>query len=187
VTGRAMPTWLHHLITLLLALVVVTLFWATQAAWGRAEIDDVRYKFGLVGVSSIARADTEFERVQICGWYDEPPLAPFCRAAAGAAGAYQMVRLAPVAAAATVIAFVLAAFAHLRRGSGMTGTPLPPFALAGAAAMLATILLLTLNVGHALDIYTGRPLSMRGSGLSAAWCTVLLLAATAAFGRLSSE
>src|SRR2546430_2239007 len=109
--------WLRRLITLLLALVAVLLFWTSQAAWGRVEVGNVRYKFGLLGVARITVPDSGPERNEPCGWYDEAPVALHCRPAAGAGSAFLLLRLAPVATAIAVVAFVLATFAHLRRGS----------------------------------------------------------------------
>ena len=171
---------MRRLTTLLITLDAVLLLWASQAAWGRLDLRDARYTVGLLGVSRIADADGTTGSPAQCGWYDAPPVAQHCERADGAVLAYRLVRLAPVAAAIAVVAFVLAAFAHIRPESGPTGLGPPTFALASAAAVIACILLLTHNVSRALGVFAGHEVEMRGSGLNAGWLAVLVLLAVAA-------
>jgi hypothetical protein len=180
-----MRTWLRRLTTVLLALVAVLLFWTSQAAWGRLEFPTVTYKFGLLGVSRSTSGDANPERNAQCGWYDAPPVPRHCERAEGAVAAFLLVRLAPVAAALAVVAFVLAAFAHIRPESGPTGLGPPPFAIASATAVIACILLLTRNVNRAVEVLAGHEVEMDGSGLSAAWLAVLLLLAVAVLSPYS--
>lgn len=180
-----MRTWLRRLTTVLIALDAVLLFWASQAAWGRLELPTVTYEFGLLGVSRSISGDASRERYAQCGWYDAPPVPRHCERAEGAVVAYRLVRLAPVAAAIAVVAFVLAAFAHIRPESGPTGLGAPPFAIASVFAVTACILLLTRNVGRAVEVFAGHEVEMDGSGLSAAWLAVLLLLAVAALSPYS--
>ena len=171
---------MRRLTTLLITLDAVLLLWASQAAWGRLDLRDARYTVGLLGVSRIADADGTTGSPAQCGWYDAPPVPQHCERADGAVLAYRLVRLAPVAAAIAVVAFVLAAFAHIRPESGPTGLGPPTFALASAAAVIACILLLTHNVSRALGVFAGHEVEMRGSGLNAGWLAVLVLLAVAA-------
>lgn len=171
---------------MLLALVAVLLFWATQAAWGRVEVATVTYTFGLLGVSRVTSGGASDERFAQCGWYDAPPVPAHCERAKDAVVAYRLVRLAPVAAAIAVVAFVLAAFAHIRPESGPTGLGPPPFAIASATAVTACVLLLTRNVSRAVEVFAGQEVGIHGSGLSAAWLAVLLLLAVAALSPYSA-
>lgn len=180
-----MRTWLRRVTTVLLALAAVLLFWASQAAWGRLELPTVTYKFGLLGVSRSTSGDTSRERYAQCGWYDAPPVPKHCERAEGAVVAYRLVQLAPVAAAIAVVAFVLAAFAHIRPESGPTGLGPSPFAVASAATVTACILFLTRNVARAVEVFAGQEVEIDGSGLRAAWLAVLLLLAVAALSPYS--
>lgn len=180
-----MRVWLYHLITVLLAAVALLMIWSSQASWGRLDAGGDRYKFGLLGVAHITNAEASRERSVSCAWFDAEPVAEHCRRAADGPSAYQLVRTAPVVGAFAEVAFVLAAFAHLRRGKQVSGTGLAPFALTSALAIAATILLLTLNVGNAVEVFQGHDLEMRGSGLTAAWMAFLLLLAAAAMSRYS--
>jgi hypothetical protein len=184
VKGRIPGAWLYHVTTVLLVLTAVFFFWSTQAAWGRLDLGADRYKVGLLGVTRIFNAGSSREGTQRCGWYDAEPLAKHCLPAAEGGGAYRLVRLAPVAAAICEVAFVLAAFAHLRRGSGLTGTGLAPFAVGGAVSLVAGILMMH-NVSRALAIADGRQLEMQGTGLTAAWLTAVLLLSAAALASYS--
>ena len=152
-----MRAWLYHVTTVLLALTALLLFWSTQAAWGRIELGADRYKVGLLGVTRIFNTGSSSEGTERCGWYDAEPVAAHCVPAVDGRGAYRLVRVAPVAAAICEVAFVLAAFAHLRRGSGLTGTGLAPFAVAGAMSLVVSILMMR-NVSRALAIAAGREL-----------------------------
>jgi len=181
-----MRTAMRRLVTVLIALDAVLLFWASQAAWGRLEIGNVRYKFGLLGVALMTDVNTASERVVRCGWYDAPPVPKQCERAEGAVVPYRLVRLAPIAAAIAVVAFVLAAFAHIRPESGPTGLGPPPFAIASASAVIACLLLLTRNVGSAVAVFSGHEVAMGGSGLNAAWLAVLILLAVAALSPYST-
>ena len=178
-----MRAWLYHLITLLLAAVALLLFWSSQAAWGRLDIGRDRYTVGLLGISRITNATTSSARIESCGWFDAEPVAAYCRHADGEASAYRQVRLAPVAGALAEVAFVLAAFAHLRRGRQVSGTGLAPFALASACAVVAALLLLTMNVVRAVAVFAGHDVALRGSALTAAWLAVALLVVAAAMSR----
>jgi hypothetical protein len=181
-----MQGWLYQLTTIVLALTAVLFFWSTQAAWGGIELGADRYKVGLLGVDHIFNVDSAREGNERCGWYDVEPIAAHCRPAPEGEGAYQLVRLAPIAAALCEVAFVLAAFAHLRRGSRVTGTGLAPFAVTSALALIAGIMLLTRNVSNALAIVGAGEFSMGGSGLTAAWMTAALLLAAAALSKYSA-
>jgi hypothetical protein len=181
-----MRTHFRRLVTVLIVLDAILLFWASQAYWGRLEIGNVRYKFGLLGVALMTDVDTSNERIVHCGWYDAPPVAAQCERAEGAVVPYRLVRLAPLAAAIAVVAFVLAAFAHIRPESGPTGLGPPPFAIASASAVIACLLLLTRNVGSAVAVFANHQVDMGGSGLNAAWVAVLLLLAVAALSPYSA-
>jgi hypothetical protein len=181
-----MRGWLYQLTTIVLALTAILFFWSTQAAWGRIELGADRYKVGLLGVNHIFNVGSSSEGSERCGWYDVEPVAAHCRPAAEGRTAYHLVRLAPVAAALCEIAIVLAAFAHLRRGSGVSGTGLAPFAITGALVLIAGILLLTRNVSNALEVVAGRGFDLDGSGLTAAWITAALLLAAAALSMYSA-
>ena len=180
-----MRAWLYHVTTVLLALTALLLFWSTQAAWGRIELGADRYKVGLLGVTRIFNSGSSSEGTERCGWYDAEPVAAHCVPAVDGRGAYRLVRLAPVAAAICEVAFVLAAFAHLRRGSGVTGTGLAPFAVAGAMSLVVSILMMR-NVSRALAIVAGRELEMRGTGLTASWLAAGLLLAAAGLSLYSA-
>lgn len=183
--ARVMRIWAYHLTTVLLALTATLLFWSTQATWGRLELGADRYRVGLLGVARIFNTGSSSESQERCGWYDAEPLAAHCVAALDGRGAYRLVRLAPVAAAVCEVAFVLAAFAHLRRGSGMTGTGLAPFAVAGAISLVVSILMMR-NVSRALAIAAGREFEMRGTGLTASWLAAGLLLAAAGLSLYSA-
>ena len=184
---QAIRVWLYHFITVLLAAVAVLLIWSSQAAWGRLDIGADRYKFGLIGIAHITNAATSRAQIESCGWFDAEPVPAYCRRAADGRTAYRLVRVAPVVGAFAEVAFVLAAFAHLRRGKQVSGTGLAPFALASALAITVAILLLTLNVARAVEVYWRHEVEMRGSGLTAAWLAVLLLLAAAAMSRFAPE
>jgi hypothetical protein len=183
---RIMHGWLYQLTTMVLALTAVLFFWSTQAAWGRIEVGHDRYRVGLLGVNHIFNVGSASESNERCGWYDVEPIAPHCRPAPNEQSAYRLVRLAPIAAAFCEVAFVLAAFAHLRRGSEVTGMGLAPFAITSALALVAGILLLTRNVSSALAIVGESEVSLDGSGLTAAWLTAALLLAAAALSKYSA-
>ncbi|MEP7000253.1 MAG: hypothetical protein ABI969_07225 [bacterium] len=181
-----MRTAMRRLVTVLIALDAVLLFWASQAEWGRVEIGNVRYGFGLLGVALMTDVNTANERVVQCGWYDAPPVPKQCERAERAVVPYRLLRLAPIAAAIAVVAFVLAAFAHIRPESGPTGLGPPPFAIASASAVIASLLLLTRNVSSAVAVFSGHEVDMGGSGLNAAWIAVLILLAVAALSPYST-
>jgi hypothetical protein len=180
-----MRTWAHHFTTVLLAFTALLLFWSTQAAWGRLEFGADRYKVGLLGVTRIVNAGSSSERNERCGWYDAAPVAAHCVPAVNGRGAYRLVRLAPVAAAMCEVAFVLAVFAHLRRGSGVTGTGLAPFAVAGATSLVVSNLMMR-SVSRALAIAAGREFEMSGTGLTASWLAAGLLLAAAGLSLYSA-
>lgn len=178
-----MRAWLYHLITLLLAAVAVLLVWSSQTAWGQLEMGRDRYTVGLLGVGHITHATTQRERIDSCGWFDAEPVAAHCRRAPGGGRAYHLVRMAPVISAFAEVAFVLAAFAHLRRGKQVSGTGLAPFALVSALAIVVAMLLLTLHAGKAVEVFQGYDVEMEGSGLTAARLAVVALLAAAAMSR----
>lgn len=168
-----MHSWAYHLTTLLLAGAAFLLFVTAQAPW--VSTADASTRVGLLGVSRVGGR---------CRWFDAPPISPDCTAAPAGRTSHALVRTAPFVIAFAIVSFVLAAFAHLRRGSGLTGTGLAPFALLSATSVAIAALLLTRNVGRALAPFaTSPPLS--GPGLAAAWSAAALLVVAAALSRYS--
>ncbi len=172
---------MRPVISSLFVLIAPLLLWTSQAAWGRIETGDTRFKFGLLGMQKIVAGPPE--TIERCGWYDAPPVAEHCRPTTNDSLTFFMVQSAPVAAAIAVVAFLMAAFAHMRIEHEAIGSGPAAFALVSAVALGIAILLLTRNVPNALLVYANHTVEQNGSGLTAAWFAALLLLTAAALSR----
>ena len=181
-----MKGWVKRTRTGLLPVIAILLFWTSQAAWGRRAEDGTHYKFDLTGVAKITQFGSAAEARDRCNWYESPATLRHCRPAPAGANAYRLVRLAPAAAAISVLSFLAMAGITARDPRPVIGDrTIPLISIVGSIAMLATILLLTRNVGRAIAIYAGQSLEMRGSGLTTAWMVMMLFAVSAVLTAFS--
>lgn len=164
----------------LLPVIAILLFWTTQAAWGRGVVDGTRYKFDLTGVAKISNPDSPAEARDHCTWYESPASRRHCGTTPTETNAYELLELAPGAAALSILAFVAIAWMTARERIVSRGRTLLLISMGGALSMFVAIQLLTRNVGRAVAIYAGHGLEMRGSGLTTAWLVVALFTAAAA-------
>jgi hypothetical protein len=174
--ARSMHGLAFHLTTLLLTGAAILLLWSTIRPWATSGEGNDRVNVGLTGVSHTGTT---------CGWYDAEPIASACAPASGPQGSYHLLRLTPVAVGFAIVAFVLAAFAHLRQGSGLPGAGLAPFALISALAMGTAIMLVRFGASSALAVLAGRAINLNADGMRSAWATVAVLIVAAGLSRYS--
>jgi hypothetical protein len=113
-----------------------------------------------------------------CSWYGgDHGETSQCAVAPGASSAFRRVQLAPLMAALSATALLVAVAADVKRRRARV---IMLASLIGAATMFASLRLLTGNVGTAMRVYVGHSVEMNGSGLTAAWLVVFAFIAMAA-------
>lgn len=155
------------------------LLWSAEAAWGRYEIPGTRFKFDLLGMQRITGLEGAATINDHCSWYGDHLEMSQCAVAPGASSAFRHVRLAPLMAAFSATALLVAAAADVTR---RRRSVIVLASIIGAATMFGALRLLTGNVATAMRVYAGHPVEMNGSGLTAAWLVVF---AFIAMGALS--
>jgi hypothetical protein len=155
----------------------VFILWSAEAAWGRYEIPGTRFKFDLLGMQRITGLDGADTINDHCSWYGDHKEMSQCAVAPGASSAFRRVQLAPLTAALSATALLVAVAIDV---TGRRRSAIVLASIVGAVAMFGALRLLTGNVGTAMRVYAGHSVEMNGSGLTAAWLVVFAFIAMGA-------